>query len=289
MRFVLLSGGTERGLFWFGSVCRMKCTKNGLEGAFRSAFWWDGEGAVLVWFGLQNEMHQKWLGGCVSFCFPVRRKEPSEGVTASEDFGAEASKSLGPSKLYAGRRPSFRIVTVPVLLFGPAPPLVPALPPSSASTVRDPHSTSHPPQAPLQAIVSVTLRARPMRSSWSRAASTVEGARPVRRAISPTVVTPSDTHCITLLNGPIAHLQPHSHRTFTITRPSHTYNHTPITHLHPHLEQVERQHSQHPRGRELDANARERPLPPNLAPLRRDRRHARGVGQQEHHERPHGC
>ena len=56
----------------------MRCTKCGLEGAFRSAFWWDGEGAVLVWFGLQNEMHQMRLGGCVSFCFPVWRKEPVE-------------------------------------------------------------------------------------------------------------------------------------------------------------------------------------------------------------------
>ncbi len=203
VRFVLLSGGTERGLFWFGSVCRMRCTKCGLEGAFRSAFRCGGR--------------SRW-----------------RGATASEDFGAEAPKSLGPLKPYAGRRPSFKIVTVPVLLFGPAPPLGPALPPSSASPVRDPHSTSHPPQAPLQAIVSVTLRARPMRSSWSRAASTVEGARPVRRAISPTVVTPSDTHCITLLNGPIVHLQPHSHRTFTTTRPSHIYNHTPIAHLQPH-------------------------------------------------------
>ena len=176
---------------------------------------------------------------------------------------------------------------MPVLLFGPAPPLVPALPqaPPRLCATHIPH------RIPTGTAAGHRLSdlTPTMRSSWSRAASTVEGARPVRRAISPTVVTPSDTHCITLLNGPIAHLQPHSHRTFTITRPSHTYNHTPITHLHPHLEQVERQHSQHPRGRELDANARERPLPPNLAPLRRDRRHARGVGQQEHHERPHGC
>ena len=102
---------------------------------------------------------------------------------------------------------------------------------------------------------------RPARTRWSTAARTTSLVQPASaRAISATVGVPARD------------LGQHQAQ-----RAAHQNN----------LPDLEDRHGQHPGGDQLHADAEQRPARPDLAPLRGQRRHARGVGQQEDQERQH--